>query len=127
MGNTMKCWSVGALEYWEMMKVYRSILHHSKTPLLRFFSSRLQHLNKRFLRDVHLADDLHAFLAFLLLLEQLALARDIATVAFRRHILPHGLHVFASDDLAADGRLDCHLIHLRRDYFLQFLGQETTA
>ena len=48
---------------------------------------RLQHLDEGFLRDVDLADALHPLLTFLLLLEQLALARDVAAVAFRGHVL----------------------------------------
>jgi hypothetical protein len=47
---------------------------------------RLQYLNKRLLRDVDVADGFHALLAFLLLLQQLAFARDAAAVAFGRAV-----------------------------------------
>jgi hypothetical protein len=42
------------------------------------------------------------FLPFLLLLEQLALARDVAAVALGGDVLAVGLDRFAGDDLAAD-------------------------
>jgi hypothetical protein len=51
---------------------------------------------KALLRDVNLADpgqplrgfrEAHALLAFLLLLQELAFARHVAAVAFRRHLL----------------------------------------
>lgn len=38
---------------------------------------RLQHFNERLLRDVHVADGLHALLALFLFLEELAFARDV--------------------------------------------------
>src|SRR5215470_3726028 len=40
-----------------------------------------QHGKKRFLRNLHLADAFHPLLAFLLLLEQLALPCNVAAVA----------------------------------------------
>jgi hypothetical protein len=40
----------------------------------------LQHRQKCFLRNLDAADFLHALFAFLLFLEQLALARDVAAV-----------------------------------------------
>src|SRR5262245_54129580 len=40
--------------------------------------SYLEHGEERFLRDLDAADALHPLLPFLLLLEQLALARDVA-------------------------------------------------
>src|SRR3954465_8730176 len=42
----------------------------------------LQHRQKRFLRNLDRADLLHALLALFLLLEELALSRDITAVAF---------------------------------------------
>src|SRR5690348_3690025 len=68
-----------------------------------------QHRQERLLRDLDAPDALHALLAFLLLLEQLALARDVAAVALRKHVLPQRLHGFARDDPAPDRRLDRHL------------------
>src|SRR6186997_588363 len=51
----------------------------------------LQHGEKRFLRNLDTADALHALLAFLLLLQQLALARNVAAVAFGEHVLAQRL------------------------------------
>src|SRR5438128_1755456 len=45
------------------------------------FGSDLQHGQERLLRDLHASHALHALLAFLLLLQQLALAGDVAAVA----------------------------------------------
>ena len=81
----------------------------------RSFVSDLQHRQERFLRNLHGADALHALLAFLLLLEQLALARDVAAVALGQHVLAQRLDRFARDDAGADRRLDRHLEHLPRD------------
>src|SRR5450755_4914737 len=53
--------------------------------------SDLQHREKSLLRNLDLADLFHALLAGLLLLEQLALARDVAAVAFGQHVLAHRL------------------------------------
>ena len=44
-------------------------------------------------------DALHALLAFLLLLEQLALAGDVATVALGQHVLAHRADRLAGDDV----------------------------
>src|SRR4051812_18181303 len=66
----------------------------------------LQDRHERFLRDVHAADALHALLAFLLLLQQLALARHVAAVALGGDVFADGLDRLAGDDLAADRRLE---------------------
>src|SRR5690606_14745778 len=58
------------------------------------------------LGDLDVADLLHALLAGLLLLEPLALARDVAAVAFGRDVRAEGADRLARDDLATDGRLD---------------------
>src|SRR6266496_3403276 len=75
----------------------------------------LQHGQKSFLRNLDPADFLHPLLTFFLLLEQFAFARDVATVAFRDHVLAHRLNCFARDDFIADGRLDRDLKQLSRD------------
>src|SRR4029077_3555586 len=62
-----------------------------------------EHRKERFLRHLDRADDLHALLAFLLLLEQLALAGHVAAVAFRQHVLALGLDGLPGDDARADG------------------------
>jgi hypothetical protein len=51
-------------------------------PPVQFASAiHLQRGNKRFLRDVDLAELPHLLLAFLLLLQKFAFARDVAAVA----------------------------------------------
>src|SRR4026209_364731 len=65
--------------------------------------SALQHRQERLLRNLDLSDLLHPFLAFLLLLEQLALARDVAARALGRDGLGHGLDRLAGGDPAARG------------------------
>src|SRR5919112_1581987 len=72
------------------------------------------------------AGALHPFLAFLLLLEQLPLARDVAAVALRQDVLPQRLHGFPRNHAAADRRLDRDLEHLARDQ-LAHLRRERAA
>src|SRR5262245_49220625 len=48
---------------------------------------QVEHREKRLLRNLDCADLLHAPLARLLALEELALPRDVAAVALREHIL----------------------------------------
>ena len=48
----------------------------------------------------------HALLALLLLLQKLALAGDVAGVAFRSDVLGQGRDDLARDDAAADRGLD---------------------
>src|SRR2546423_15358333 len=74
--------------------------------------AHLQNREERFLRDLDLADALHPLLAFLLFLEELAFARDVAAVALGEHVLAHRLDRFARDDAAADRGLNSHLEHL---------------
>src|SRR5690348_3097878 len=85
--------------------------------------SALEDRQERFLRDLDLPDLLHALLAFLLALQQLALARDVAAVALGGDVLAHGLDGLAGDDPAADGGLDGHLVELARDDAPQLLHQ----
>src|ERR1043166_5433021 len=82
------------------------------------------HLERRdegLLRNIDLAELAHALFAFLLLLEQLALARGIAPVAFGGHVLAERAHGLARDDAAADRRLDWNLEHGRRDQLFELL------
>src|SRR5262245_54051585 len=72
------------------------------------FGSHLEHRQERFLRDLDLPHPLHALLAFFLLLEELALARNVAAVALGEHVLAHRLDRFAGDDPPADGGLNRH-------------------
>src|SRR5829696_5184076 len=50
-----------------------------------------------FLRHLHPAHHLHPLLAFLLLLQELSFAGDIAAVALGQHVLPDGADRFSSD------------------------------
>src|SRR5438132_5555536 len=69
------------------------------------FLADLQDREESFLWDLDAADCLHALLTGLLLLEQFALARDVAAVALRQHVLAQRLDALARDDLGANGRL----------------------
>src|SRR4029079_13619226 len=82
-----------------------------------------EHRQERFLRDLDGPDPLHPLLAFLLLLEQLPLPGDIATVTLGKHVLPHRPDRFPGNDVASDRRLDGDLEHLARDQLLEPLGQ----
>ncbi len=67
---------------------------------------------------------LHLLFPFLLLLEQLALAGDVAAVALGGDVLAHRGDGFAGDDLAADGGLDGDDEELVRDDFLELAGEQ---
>src|SRR5690606_39747590 len=79
----------------------------------------LQRLDEGGLGDFHLAELAHALLAFLLLLEQLALARDVAAVALGGDVLPERRDRLAGNDAAADRGLDRDLEHVLRDELLE--------
>src|SRR5438093_4053702 len=72
-----------------------------------------------FLRDVHLADALHAALAFFLFFEEFAFARNVAAVAFGENVFANRRNGFARNHAAADGSLDRHFKHLTRNQFSQ--------
>src|SRR5262249_28876282 len=78
------------------------------------------------LRHVDAPDGLHPLLALLLLLQQLALARDVAAVALGQHVLAHRADVLAGDDTRADRGLDRDLELLARDQLLE-LGRHGQA
>src|SRR6185312_12331206 len=67
---------------------------------------------------IDLAELPHLLLAFLLLLQKLAFAGDVAAIAFGGDVLAQGAHGLARDHLAADRGLDRNLEHVRRDQFL---------
>src|SRR5581483_11693813 len=73
--------------------------------------SEVQHGQERFLRNLDSTDLLHALLALLLLLEELSLPRDVASVALGEHVLALGLHGLARDHARADRRLDRDVEH----------------
>src|SRR5260221_2879505 len=79
------------------------------------------------LRYLDLAELAHAFAPFLLLLEQFALSRDVAAIAFGKDVLAEGLDRLARDDAAADRRLNGDLEELPRDEVLQALAQCSPA
>src|SRR5450759_835840 len=84
---------------------------------------RAEHRQEGFLGYFDGADPLHASLALFLLLEQLPLAGDVATVALGKDVLAQGADRLARDHVRADGRLDRHLEHLSRDQLLQPAGE----
>src|SRR5436190_672740 len=87
----------------------------------------VEHGEERLLRHLDRADLLHPLLPLLLVLEQLALARDVAAVALRDHVLALRLHGLARDDASADRRLDCDVEHLPRDLLAELLDEEAAA
>src|SRR5262245_41408726 len=90
---------------------------------ISFMASALEHRQEGLLRHLDLADLFHSLLSFLLFLEQLALARDVAPVALGGHILAHRLDGLAGDDAAADRGLDGDLVELAGDDAAELLGE----
>src|SRR5712671_6912735 len=80
-----------------------------------------------FLRDIHLADALHAALAFFLFFEEFALAGNVSAVAFGENVFADGRNGFARDDAAANRGLDRHLKHLPRNELSQARHQVAPA
>src|SRR3712207_3978433 len=78
--------------------------------------------DERLLGDLDAPDVLHPLLARLLLLQQLALAGDVAAVALGQHVLALGLHGLPGDDPAPDGGLDGDVEHLPRDQLPELGG-----
>src|SRR5205807_6695567 len=74
-----------------------------------------------------LPDLLHALLAFGLLGEQLALASNIAAIAFRRHVFAHRRDCFAGNDAAADGGLNGDFEHMAADFAAEFVDELAAA
>src|SRR4029453_16640673 len=74
----------------------------------------VEHGEEGLLRHLDAADLLHPLLALLLLLEQLALARDVSAVALGEKLLAARFDRPARDDSRADGRLDRDVDHLPR-------------
>src|SRR5260221_4181888 len=76
----------------------------------------LQRGDKGLLRNVDLAELPHLLLAFLLLLQKFSLSRDVAAVAFCRHVLAQRADGLARDHLAADRSLNRNLEHVWRGH-----------
>src|SRR5215510_14486581 len=87
----------------------------------------VEHGEERLLRDLDAADLLHALLPLLLLLEELALARDVPAVALREHVLAARLDRLARDHPRADRGLHGHVEHLPRDLLEQALDELAAA
>src|SRR5271157_306996 len=74
----------------------------------------LEQGEKRLLRNLNASDLLHPFLAFFLLLEELAFPGDVAAIAFCGDILAQRLDALPRDDFGPDTGLDGDLEHLAR-------------
>ena len=70
---------------------------------------------------------LHALLTLLLLLEELALAGDVATVALGRYVLAQRLDRLARHDSPTDGGLDRDVEHVTRDLLPEGLTEVAAA
>src|SRR5207244_38980 len=79
------------------------------------------------LRDLHLTELAHLVLALLLLLEKLALSRDVAAVALGDHVLPQRADRLARDDAPADRRLHRNDEHVLWNEILQLLAHDAAA
>src|SRR6266436_5269784 len=79
-----------------------------------------------FLRDVNLADALHAAFAFFLFFEEFAFARNVAAVALGENVFSDGRDGFARDHAAADGGLNGDFEHLAGNQFAE-TGDEFAA
>src|SRR6266536_1694831 len=88
---------------------------------------QVEHREEGLLRYLDRADLLHPLLARLLLLEQLALPRDVAAVALREHVLATCLDGLARDHASADRRLDRDVEHLPGDLLAQPLDERLPA
>src|ERR1700694_2389460 len=84
---------------------------------------KLEHRHESLLRDFDRTHPLHSSLAFLLLLQQLALAGDVTPVALGEHILSHCRDRLARDYLAADRSLERNHEHLSWNDRLQLLHE----
>src|SRR5690606_24252540 len=83
--------------------------------------------NERLLRHFDAAHHLHALLAFLLLLQQLALPADVTAVALGEHVLAKRADILPGDDPGTDRGLDRHLELLPGDEFPQLLRHLRTV
>ena len=71
--------------------------------------------NKCRLRYFDFAELAHSLFAFLLFIQQFAIAGDVAAVAFCSHVFTHGRDGFAGNDFAANSRLNRNLEQVPRD------------
>src|SRR5262245_18136525 len=85
----------------------------------------LQRRQKCFLRNLHFAQLFHALLTFLLPAQQLALARDVAALAFGHDVLAEGPYNLTCDDATANGGLDDDFEHLPLNEVFEAVAQLT--
>src|SRR3954453_22172321 len=83
----------------------------------------LEHGQERLLGHLDRSHLLHPLLALLLLLQQLALAGDVASVELRGHVLAQRLDRLARQHARSDRRLHRHVEELAGDRLLQSLDQ----
>src|SRR5215211_1914945 len=79
------------------------------------------------LRYLHAPDLLHAAFAFFLLLEELAFAGDVATVAFGGYVFAVGANGLACDHTLAHGGLHWHLELLAWDQLFELIDECAAA
>src|SRR3984957_17841293 len=87
----------------------------------------LQNGQESLLRNFDLPHLLHALLPGLLLLEELALAGDVAAVALGQHVFAHRLDAGPRNDMGTDRRLHGNVEHLPRDQLLHLVDQFPAA
>src|SRR5579871_4580907 len=79
------------------------------------------------LRDIDLANSLHALLALFLLFEQLALAGNIAAITLCQDVFAQCADTLSGDNLGADRGLNRHFKLLPRDEFAHLRNQRFAA
>ena len=87
----------------------------------------LENGQKGFLRNFDLADLHHAFFTGLLLFEELAFTRDVATITLGKDVLSDGIDRFARNDFATNGALNGDLELLAREGFTQPFADDARA
>src|SRR2546430_9873089 len=110
---------------WRAASASSSGVGRTTPPKKAVWMTRLANLQDRqesLLRDLDGSHLLHPLLSFFLLLEQLALASDVAAVALGGHVLAQRADRLAGDHFGADRGLDHDLEQLARDQLLQLLG-----
>ena len=85
-------------------------------------SVQFQHGKEGFLRYLDVANLFHAFLAFLLLLEELALTADITAITLCQHVLAHLLYGLSGNYFGPNGSLYGDVELLARQKFLELLA-----
>src|SRR5690606_15836238 len=80
-----------------------------------------QHCHERLLRNFYRSDLTHAFLSFLLLLQQFSLTRDVTAVTLRDYVLTDCADRFTRNNFLSDSCLNGDLKHVSRNQLLQLL------